>query len=93
MPTLTLPVFRLLSSAHRLYDNYAQEIHAWYTRGLGLSTRLSGPPNWEYPVFLAWQPEPGYEEDRLWRKGWTWALVMGLGWLPILALVACCANN
>ena len=77
---------------HRLYDNYAQQIRTWYTRGLGLSSRLSGPPHWDYPVFLFWQPEPGYEEDRLWRKGWTWALVMGLGWLPILVCMAMCFN-
>ena len=71
----------LVVAVHRLYDNDAEDIHAWYTRGIGLSSRL------ELPVFLAWEPEPGWEEDRLWRKGWTWALAMGLGWLPALGLL------
>ena len=74
----------------RFYEKYAGEIHAWYTRGIGLSMHLRGPPNWQYPVFLSWQPESGYEEERLRRKGWTWVLVMGLGWLPILASIALC---
>ena len=30
----------------------------------------------------------GWEEERLWRKGYTWALVMGLGWLPIIGCLA-----
>ena len=40
---------------------------------------------------LPWCAQVGWEEERLWRKGYTWALVMGLGWLPIIGCLAFCA--
>jgi hypothetical protein len=82
--TVTFVVPDCYCCVYRLYDNDADEIHAWYARGVGLSSFS------ELPVFLAWEPEPGWEEDRLWRKGWTWALIMGLGWLPCLGSIALC---
>ena len=37
----------------------------------------------------------GWEEERLWRKGYTWAGIMGLGWLPIIGCMAlwCAASG
>lgn len=66
-------------SAHPdpLLDEHTTEMLKSYRRGLAINAGGT-------PVFLKWQPEVGYQEERLWAKIRTWCIILGLGWLPLL---------
>ena len=78
-----------------ILKEFEEEIERSYKWGrsrsrLSESSDLSQAANIDMPILLSWQPEIGWEEARLWRKGYTWALAMGLLWLPIIGCFFCC---
>ena len=66
------------SQAQYFRQNQDQVMWA-YERGPLVDTRL------KQPHFFKWQPELGYEKNRLRKKVIMWCLAMGFGWLPLVA--------
>ena len=64
------PANRQNISAHisSFFPSHEEEIMAAYLRGPAVASGT------QPPVFLAWQPLPGFEHSRLWTEGWYWSI-------------------